>query len=234
MELSSDGTVRVFTDMFSRWGVRRSTAPDTAAVAPDVDPVFPTKAFSKFLSCLESSEAPSLVDLGPVVGSNINFLGERLGCKIFVEDVVSDLERHARQDTLGAFPEFLKNRFTQTDQSVDGVLCWDLFDYMDRQSARMLARELVRMLRTNGAVLGLFATAPNEDMRYTKYVIIDDFNLQHKSYAGSRGRRDVLLNRDIIKMFEGLLVSDSFLLQTNTREILFRKPSYLGAHRTPL
>jgi hypothetical protein len=31
------------------------------------------------------------------------------------------------------------------------------------------------------------------------------------------------MNRDIIRMFEGLLVSDSFLLKINTREILFRK-----------
>jgi hypothetical protein len=41
----------------------------------------------------------------------------------------------------------------------------------------------------------------------------------------------VLANRDIIKLFEGLRVSDSFLLQTNSREILFRKPSYLAAGR---
>lgn len=31
-------------------------------------------------------------------------------------------------------------------------------------------------------------------------------------------------NRDIIKLFSGLRVSDSFLLQNNLREILFRKP----------
>jgi hypothetical protein len=37
----------------------------------------------------------------------------------------------------------------------------------------------------------------------------------------------VLQNRDIIRMFETLRVSDSFLLQTNLREILFRKPAYL-------
>ena len=40
-------------------------------------------------------------------------------------------------------------------------------------------------------------------------------------------RQPVLQNRDIIKLFERLRVSDSFLLQTNVREILFRKPDYL-------
>jgi hypothetical protein len=41
----------------------------------------------------------------------------------------------------------------------------------------------------------------------------------------------VLLNRDIIKLFDGLIVSDSFLLKVNTREILFRKQAFASAVR---
>ena len=41
----------------------------------------------------------------------------------------------------------------------------------------------------------------------------------------ARSRQTILLNRDIIKLFPGLRVSDSFLLQNNLREILFRKPA---------
>ncbi len=36
----------------------------------------------------------------------------------------------------------------------------------------------------------------------------------------------MLLNRDIIRLFPGLRVSDSFLMKNNIREILFRKPAY--------
>jgi hypothetical protein len=39
----------------------------------------------------------------------------------------------------------------------------------------------------------------------------------------------VLQNRDINKMFEGLRVTESFLLKNNMREILLRKPAYLSA-----
>jgi hypothetical protein len=35
----------------------------------------------------------------------------------------------------------------------------------------------------------------------------------------------VLANRDIIRLFGSLRVSDSFLLKNNLREILFRKPA---------
>jgi len=205
----------------------RKTEPDVQQrQAPsDEDPVFATKALPKFLSCLTSRESPVLVDLGPVVGSNVSFFGEQLGCKIFVEDLFADLDRHVRAGTLEALPAFFKKRFPQEAGSVDGILCWDLIDYLDRAAAQELAGELTRVLRPDGALLGFFGTAQTREARYTKFIIADEVNLKHRSYQPARGRQAILLNRDIIKLFAGLRVSDSFLLQNNLREILFRKPA---------
>ena len=189
------------------------------------DPVFATKALRKFLSCLTSRESPVLLDLGPVVGSNVSFFGEQLGCKIFVEDIFADVDRHIRDNKLEDFPAFLKRRLTMSEGSVDGILCWDVFDYLDRPAAQELAAELTRVLRPDGALLGFFGTAPPRDTRYTKFIIVDEVNLKHRPYAALRGRGAILLNRDIIRLFPGLRVSDSFLLQNNLREILFRKPA---------
>ena len=46
------------------------------------DPVFSTKALGKFFTQLRTRSQPSLLDLGPVVGSNVTYFGEQLGCKI--------------------------------------------------------------------------------------------------------------------------------------------------------
>jgi hypothetical protein len=192
--------------------------------ATTVEPVFSTKALRKFLSCLTSRELPVLLDLGPVVGSNVSFFGEQLGCKIFVEDIFADLDRHVRAGTLAELPAFFKKRFPQAAGSVDGILCWDLIDYLDRAAAQELANELTRMLRPDGALLGFFGTAQAREARYTKFIITDEVNLRHRAYAAARGRQAILLNRDIIKLFSGLRVSDSFLMLNNLREILFRKP----------
>jgi len=214
--------------LLDRLGSRKSE-PDVRPqghAASGGDPVFGTKALPKFLSCLTSRQSPVLLDLGPVVGSNVSFFGEQLGCKIFVEDIFADLDRHVRDGTLEKLPDFLKKRFPQATGSVDGILCWDLIDYMDRRSAQELAAELTRVLRPDGALLGFFrAAARPEDPRYTKFVIVDDLSLKHRPYPAARGRQAILLNRDIIRLFSGLRVSDSFLLQNNLREILFRKPA---------
>ena len=212
--------------LLNRLAPRRPDAdPVSGPSAAADDPVFATKALRKFLTALTANASPSLLDLGPVVGSNVSFFGEQLGCKIFVEDIFADLDRHVRDAKLDRLPEFLKTRFPQPTGSVDGVLCWDLIDYLDKPSAQAVAAELTRVLRPEGALLGFFGTAQPRDARYTKYIIVDEVNLKHRSYAAARGRQTILLNRDIIRLFGGLRVSDSFLLQNNTREILFRKPA---------
>jgi hypothetical protein len=193
--------------------------------ASDTEPLFSTKAFRKFLSCFAGREAPVLLDLGPVIGSNISFFGEQLGCKIFIEDLFAELDRHIRAGTTEKFTEMLAHRFPQETSSVDAILCWDLIDYLDRASAQQLADELTRILRPEGALLAFFATAQTSDSRYTKYVIADEGNLRHRNYPAARSRQTILLNRDIIRLFPLLRVSDSFLLQNNLREILFRKPA---------
>jgi hypothetical protein len=190
------------------------------------EPLFATKALRKLLSALTGRESPALIDLGPVVGSNVSFFGEQIGCKIFIEDIYSELERHVRMGKMEAFPEFLSRRFPQADGTVDGIICWDLIDYLDRPSAQVLADQLTRVLRPEGALLGFFGNAQSRETTYTKFVIADEMNLKHRTYPAARGRQAVLLNRDIIRLFAGLRVSDSFLMKNNIREILFRKPTY--------
>ncbi len=212
--------------LLNRLAPRRSDSePSPAATVRADDPVFATKALRKFLTSLTSRELPVLLDLGPVVGSHVGFFGEQLGCKIFVEDIFADVDRHVREGTIEEFPGFLKRRFPQADASVDGILCWDLIDYLDRRSAQELAAQLTRLLRPDGALLGFFGTAQPREARYTKYIIVDEVTLKHRTYAAARGRQGILLNRDIIRLFPGLRVSDSFLLLNNLREILFRKTS---------
>jgi hypothetical protein len=204
----------------------RKSEPDERPVdaAAGGDPIFSTKALKKFLATLTAQDSPALLDLGPVVGSNVSFFGEQLGCKIFVEDIFADVDRHVRDGKLEGLSGFLEKRFAQGTGTVDGVLCWDVFDYLDKAAAQALATELTRILRPDGALLGFFGTAQPREMRYTKFIIVDEVNLKHRTYPAARGRQAALLNRDIIRLFAGLRVSDSFLLQNNLREILFRKP----------
>lgn len=164
------------------------------------------------------------MDLGPVVGSNVTFFGERLGCKIILEDLFGDLERYPK-GTETPFAEYLKTRLKHEAGSVDGILCWNFFDYLDLPSAQALAASLTKLLRPEGTVLGFFTTVAADDTRFSKYVIMDEDSVKQRAYSSGGKKQTSFQNRDIIRMFEGLKVSESFLLKTNVREFLFRKPT---------
>ena len=209
-----------FSDLFSR---RRKDEPDHDTGAAKA-PVHSTKVLAKFIASLNGRTSPVLLDLGSVHGANVTFFGERLGCKIIVEDLSKDIDRAVKDKTITELPAHFKKRFAQEDGSVDGVLCWDIFDFLEPAAARALAHQVVRVLRPGGAVMGFFCTKGVERASFTKFEIIEETSsLRHRHHAGTGGAKFVLQNRDIIKMFEGLAVAESFLLKSNTREMLLRR-----------
>src|SRR5206468_9656858 len=108
--------------------------PRTVA-AVSAETMYVSKTLARFLDLLFARPAAEVVDLGPVIGSNITFLGERVGCKIHVEDLYADIDRHVKQDKVDQLPEFLSGRFSLPDGSADAVLGWDIFDYLPPMAA---------------------------------------------------------------------------------------------------
>ena len=109
-------------------------------------------------------------------------------------------------------------------ESLDGILCWDLFDYLDGATSRALAARLTGLLRSGGALYGLFGTVPVNLAHYTRFVLEEADSLRHRTYPATPAQRRVLTSRDITRMFDGLELVESVLLRSSTRETLFRKP----------
>jgi hypothetical protein len=220
-------STRSLTDLLGILGPRKPAESATADGSANkvAEASYPTKALQKFLASLQTSEGPLLLDLGPVVGRNVTFFGEQLGCRIRVEDIAADIDRHVKAKTTEQLPEFFAKRFTQDAGTVDGILCWDVFDFLDRPAAQALATSLSTLLKPDGCLLGFFSTAETQGSLYTKYVVVDESNLRYRTYPASRPRQRNLLNGDIIKLFKDLRVTDSFLMKSKVREMLFRKPA---------
>jgi hypothetical protein len=204
------------------WGGRKGAAqavdvPSVAASAP----TRATKVLPRVLSALSQLDAPVLLNLGPVVGQNIAFLGERLGCKIFVEDLASDL---MAAQAAGA-EAVLKKRLQHAPGSVDGILCWDLFDWLDKRTSQVLSAYLARLVKPGGVLYAFFGATNGLIGEQTRFIIAAPDLFELRSAPASPQTRNVLVTRDINKMFEGLVVAESVLLKSNTRETLFRKPA---------
>ncbi|MGI8671419.1 MAG: class I SAM-dependent methyltransferase [Luteitalea sp.] len=213
---------RSLTSRILGWvrGGERSGTDRARAAGPPVA----TKVLSKFIAAVAQRASPVVLDLGPVVGSNVSFLGEQLGCRLLVEDLYSDLDRLTRAGQLETLTEVLSSRLTYAPESFDAILCWDVFDYLDKPAAKALGQRVGQWVKPGGVVLCFFSTVANTAATYTRYVITDAQHLQHRTSPASHARRTVFQNRDIDRLFPGMAVTESVLLQNKTREILLRKP----------
>lgn len=211
-----------------RWSGRKEDGPAAAPVAVQAasDLRSTSKVLPRVLTALAARDAPVLLNLGPVVGQTISFLGEQLNCKIIVEDLLADLGTVtvSADDPPEARGRALVARLPQEPASVDGILCWDLFDYLDRPTSQVLAAHLVALLRPGGVVYGFFGTAAGDVSERTRFVVEAADTLRLTSLPIPPMRRHIMVTRDITRMFDGLVVTESVLLKTNRRETLFRKP----------
>jgi hypothetical protein len=186
--------------------------------------VHPSKTLRAFLHAMADSEAPVIVDLGPAIGSNVTFLGSRLACKLYPEDLYTELDQpFARTDGDG-LGELLGAKLRQEPGSVDGILAWDVFDYAGRREASALAGRMATLLRPGGLMMALFTTEPRHETASRRYVIVDDGHLRHRLAPGARWPRKVWPLRDIEVLLAPLEVLQSHLLLHQQREMLLRRP----------
>ena len=71
---------------------------------------------------------------------------------------------------------------------------------------------------------GFFGTAQADLTHYTRFVVESPTTLRLRTAPATHGKRNVLVTRDINRMFDGLVVSESVLLKNSMRETMFRKP----------
>ncbi len=185
-----------------------------------------TLGVAPFVAALQSLEAPLIVDLGPAVGGNVEFLGEELGCKLVVEDLLENLPVLPEPVEGEDPPEEPLPRLSHPDNSVDGLLCWDVLDYLSPKAGRALAKELVRVLKPRGALLLSHGAESLSQPGRVEYEIINETSLRYRLRSGATPRaRRVLQSREVTQMFDSLAISDSFLLKSQMREVVFRKPA---------
>ncbi len=167
-------------------GTATATKPGASAAraSPNLK-VRTSNGLKEFLWMLSDIPRVRVLDLGPVWQSTVNFFLEK-GFRISTEDLlgtwkdfVSAEEERMRTAPLNedgsaervsasALAEkFLENAIQYPEESVHGVLAWDLLDYFDPAVGARIMDRLFRILHPGGAVLALFhSRAPEQFHRY--------------------------------------------------------------------
>ena len=229
----SDGeNRRSLTGWLARLGASLRGTLDYAELGHAADSaVHLSRALPLFFDVMRTRPAPVLVDLGPVVGENVTLLGDLLGCKVHIENVFGDLDRLTNEGQPAEVCADLPARFSHPDNSIDGVLCWDVLDYLSPAAAAALVTEVARMLKPGGVGMAIFSTVRSDAQPYRKYVMVDEHHLRHRSYPAAQGPNRLWSSRDVQLLLANLEVDESFLLTHRQRETLFHKPTHTDGSR---
>lgn len=182
----------------------------------------------EFLEGLGLKEKAVVLDLGPAVGSNVEFFFG-LGMKVYMEDLLegySNPKYSTGLEDRWVFNEkkFFGENFKYPRDFFDGLICWDLLSYLDQKFANNLAARLSSMMKSKSLVLGLFQTKhPSGPADLYKYRIISEATLERIPVHRAMKLQKVYQSRDVTQLFSGYESRRFYLLKQNLLSVLLQK-----------
>jgi hypothetical protein len=194
-----------------------------------------SNSLKDFLWHLNGIGRGNLLDLGPVWQSTVSFFIER-GFKVSTEDVLTgwkqfSQEEEKRQSTLPADAErvtraelarvFLETSLQYAPGSFDAVLAWDVLDYLEDDTMKLVAERLRSVVREGGVILAMFHS--KRPQQFQRYRILDEKTLEMVSSSSIFPMARVFQNREISDLFARFHTSKTYLGRDQLREGLFVK-----------
>lgn len=177
-------------------------------------------ALPSVLAAMERRPKSHVLDLGPAIGSNVEFLSQ-FGCRLSIEDLY--LTRTSVADggeELG--PEFFEQLVPLPDgPHFDLVLAWDLFNYLTRKELGLLAARLRQACRPGAQALALIwihKSIPAQPIRF-RFHGGDQLHYDRRTSLERPGPR--FQPAEIQQAMSGFQVDRSFLLRHGIQEYLF-------------
>jgi SAM-dependent methyltransferase len=181
---------------------------------------------------LERRRRPQVLDLGPALGTSVEFLAT-----YSVQLFIADLYRSLRSSTGQLPPDPARLQRALADQlpvpdegPFDLILAWDLLNYFDTDQLRVLGHHLGRLCRAGGLLFALVATRGPISDRPLTYEILERDLLRYGETAAVERPSPRYRETSLERLLDAFAVQTSFLLRNGMQEYVFtRRVSHLTA-----
>lgn len=182
----------------------------------------PSNGLDQFFSYIKGESGLSILDLAGANQANVSFI-TNLGHRIYSEDFLRSLRIAGNGDGQPRPEAFLSQNLLHEEASFDGVLVWDVLEYL---SAPLLAATVERLFRIAKPGSYLLAVFQAQDKAET--VPEYSFRIQDSKtlLIADRGRRKpehVFNNRSLEKLFQEFESLKFFLARDKLREVIVRR-----------
>jgi hypothetical protein len=181
-----------------------------------------SNGLDQFFSYIKGESGLSILDLAGVNQANVSFI-TNLGHKIYSEDFLRSLRQGGNGDAQPRADAFLSQNLSHGDACFDGVLVWDVLEYL---SAPLLAATVERLARITKPGSYLFAVfqAQEKAQSVPQYSFrIKDSKTLLVADCGHRRPEQVFNNRSLEKLFHGFESLKFFLARDKLREVIVRR-----------
>ncbi len=187
-----------------------------------------SRGLEQFFTYHRGQVGLSILDFAGASQENINFitnLGHRLYSEDFVrtlDDIFGDADPND-QANQGLIDQFLRQTLNFEPEQFDGVLVWDVLQYLTPALLGPTLDKLATIVRPHGYLLSYFhADEKARQVPFYSFRIKDHQNLL-LAQRGTRKPAQIFNNRSLEKLFQKFDSVKFFLTREQLREVIVRR-----------
>ncbi len=207
-------------------GARGGSFPSRKAEIAEDAVVRPSRGLEEFFAHIRDESGLNILDLGGATQQNVSFI-TGLGHRLYSEDFIELLNEtfgndRAEQANPGRIDYFLKHTLDYPDAHFDGVLVWDVLEYLAPALLTAVVERLRRMVRPGSYMLAFFHSDERvETVSMYTFRVLDVKTLQVAPY-GTHKPAQLFNNRSLEKLFGCFASVKFFLARDRLREVVVK------------
>jgi len=187
----------------------------------------PSRGLEEFFGYIRGQSGLTILDLGGATQKNVSFITD-LGHRLYSEDFLRILneafgaEDTAEQTNPGRIEYFLKQTLDYPEGHFDGVLVWDVLEYLNPVLLHAVVERLHHIVRPKAYMLAFFHSDDKQEQVPSYTFRIDQLNSLEISQQGMRRPAQLYNNRSLEKLFGQFESVKFFLTRERLREVIIK------------
>jgi hypothetical protein len=187
----------------------------------------PSRGLEQFFGYIRGQSGLTILDLGGATQQNVNFI-TNLGHRLYSEDFLQILnDTFGAEDTVdqanpGRIDYFLRQSLDYPEGQFDGVLLWDVLEYLTPALLAAVVERLHLIVRPKSYLLAFFHSDDKLEAVPLYTFRIQDVNSLQVAQQGMRRPAQLFNNRSLEKLFGRFESVKFFLAKDRLREVIVK------------
>lgn len=185
-----------------------------------------SRGLQEFFNYIRGQSGLTILDFGAATQQNVSFI-TNLGHRLYSENFLQLLKESfsadsADQSNPGRIDNFLKQALDYPSARFDGVLIWDVLEYLSPPLLAAVVERLHQIVRPGSYMLAFFHSDDRQEAVPYYTFRIQDLNTLQVDQHGARQPVQLFNNRSLEKLFGRFGSVKFFLTRERLREVIIK------------